>query len=162
MNQEPLNTEADSAENPAESGKLRILVVDDSATIRRSAETMLTSEGCEVITAENGRPAGLITITMRLLPGNVLFTTLAMRKNCQKVALGATRHKQGGFLARQACGQFLQTIDRWILAIDIIAEFCGKHGSAHLFSRPGDCVATQIDDFHIDLFSRGSVLLGTR
>ena len=33
---------------------LRVLVVDDSATIRRSAETMLAKEGCEVITAENG------------------------------------------------------------------------------------------------------------
>ena len=36
-----------------ESG-LRILVVDDSATIRRSAETMLATEGHEVVTAENG------------------------------------------------------------------------------------------------------------
>jgi twitching motility two-component system response regulator PilG len=33
---------------------LRILVVDDSATIRRSAETMLATEGHEVVTAENG------------------------------------------------------------------------------------------------------------
>ncbi len=33
---------------------LRILVVDDSATIRRSAESMLVAEGHEVITAENG------------------------------------------------------------------------------------------------------------
>jgi twitching motility two-component system response regulator PilG len=33
---------------------LRILVVDDSSTIRRSAESMLTAEGYEVITAENG------------------------------------------------------------------------------------------------------------
>jgi twitching motility two-component system response regulator PilG len=33
---------------------LRILVVDDSSTIRRSAESMLTAEGYEVVTAENG------------------------------------------------------------------------------------------------------------
>lgn len=33
---------------------LKILVVDDSATIRRSAETMLESAGYDVITAENG------------------------------------------------------------------------------------------------------------
>lgn len=33
---------------------LKILVVDDSATIRRSAETMLTTAGFEVVTAENG------------------------------------------------------------------------------------------------------------
>ena len=37
----------------AKSG-LRILVVDDSATIRRSAESMLTTAGYDVVTAENG------------------------------------------------------------------------------------------------------------
>lgn len=31
-----------------------VLLVDDSATIRRSAESMLANEGFEVITAENG------------------------------------------------------------------------------------------------------------
>jgi twitching motility two-component system response regulator PilG len=54
MSQEQLNTVADDTKRTAASKKLRILVVDDSATIRRSAETMLSKEGCEVITAENG------------------------------------------------------------------------------------------------------------
>jgi twitching motility two-component system response regulator PilG len=54
MSQEQLNTPEDTAESTAESKKIRVLVVDDSATIRRSAETMLSKEGCEVITAENG------------------------------------------------------------------------------------------------------------
>jgi twitching motility two-component system response regulator PilG len=75
MNQEPLNKEVDSAENSTDSGKLRILVVDDSATIRRSAETMLTSEGCEVITAENGFEA-LSKIT-RYQP-NLIFVDIMM------------------------------------------------------------------------------------
>jgi twitching motility two-component system response regulator PilG len=30
------------------------MVIDDSKTIRRTAETLLTRAGCEVITAENG------------------------------------------------------------------------------------------------------------
>jgi twitching motility two-component system response regulator PilG len=33
---------------------LRILVVDDSKTIRRTAETLLTNEGCQVFTAIDG------------------------------------------------------------------------------------------------------------
>ena len=33
---------------------LKILVIDDSKTIRRTAETLLQKEGCEVITAEDG------------------------------------------------------------------------------------------------------------
>ena len=38
----------------AEPSSIRILVVDDSSTIRRSAESMLTAEGYDVVTAENG------------------------------------------------------------------------------------------------------------
>lgn len=33
---------------------LKVLLIDDSRTIRRSAETMLSKEGCEVITANDG------------------------------------------------------------------------------------------------------------
>lgn len=54
MSQEKLNTTDNIAERATGAKKLRILVVDDSATIRRSAETMLSKDGCEVFTAENG------------------------------------------------------------------------------------------------------------
>ncbi len=54
MSQEPLNTTTENIESAIEVKKLCILVIDDSATIRRSAETMLANEGCDVITAENG------------------------------------------------------------------------------------------------------------
>ncbi len=33
---------------------IKVLVIDDSKTIRRSAETLLTKAGCEVITATDG------------------------------------------------------------------------------------------------------------
>jgi twitching motility two-component system response regulator PilG len=33
---------------------VKVLVIDDSKTIRRSAENMLTKEGCDVITAIDG------------------------------------------------------------------------------------------------------------
>jgi len=33
---------------------IKIMLIDDSRTIRRSAETMLSKEGCEVITANDG------------------------------------------------------------------------------------------------------------
>lgn len=35
-------------------GGLKVLVIDDSKTIRRTAETLLTKEGCEVYTAIDG------------------------------------------------------------------------------------------------------------
>ena len=33
---------------------VKVMVIDDSKTIRRTAETLLTKEGCEVITAVDG------------------------------------------------------------------------------------------------------------
>ena len=53
MSQEQFNTAVDNKKIEA-AKKPRILVIDDSATIRRSAESMLASDGCEVFTAENG------------------------------------------------------------------------------------------------------------
>ena len=54
MSQEQLDSKTDDRESVSDAKKLCILVVDDSATIRRSADTMLSNNGCEVITAENG------------------------------------------------------------------------------------------------------------
>lgn len=54
MSQENLNTIDNNIQDAGEVDNLCILVVDDSATIRRSAETMLTNAGYEVVTAENG------------------------------------------------------------------------------------------------------------
>ena len=44
----------DADKGDSGTSELCVLVVDDSATIRRSAETMLANEGFRVITAENG------------------------------------------------------------------------------------------------------------
>lgn len=33
---------------------MKVMVIDDSKTIRRTAETLLKKEGCEVVTATNG------------------------------------------------------------------------------------------------------------
>ena len=54
---------------------LRILVVDDSSTIRRSAESMLTAEGYEVVTAENGFEA--LSKVARHNP-NLIFVDIMM------------------------------------------------------------------------------------
>lgn len=40
--------------NGSASGALKVMVIDDSKTIRKSAESMLTKQGCEVFTANDG------------------------------------------------------------------------------------------------------------
>jgi twitching motility two-component system response regulator PilG len=54
MSQKNLESVEDNRQSSARSKDLVVLVVDDSATIRRSAETMLANEGYTVISAENG------------------------------------------------------------------------------------------------------------
>ncbi len=51
-----MNTESQTADGVAQSAKLnvKVMVIDDSKTIRRSAETLLKKVGCEVITAIDG------------------------------------------------------------------------------------------------------------
>ena len=41
-------------ENAAGFNGLKVMVIDDSKTIRRTAETLLKREGCEVVTANDG------------------------------------------------------------------------------------------------------------
>lgn len=43
-----------SADDAADLRGLKILVIDDSKTIRRTAETLLSKEGCHVFTAVDG------------------------------------------------------------------------------------------------------------
>ena len=51
-----VNTESQIADGAAQSTNLnvKVMVIDDSKTIRRTAETLLKKVGCEVITAIDG------------------------------------------------------------------------------------------------------------
>lgn len=42
------------SETLSEFSDLKVMVIDDSKTIRRSAESLLQKAGCEVLTADNG------------------------------------------------------------------------------------------------------------
>jgi len=52
MSDESMNHEGEGT--TADLTGLKVLVIDDSRTIRKSAETMLGREGCEVLTADDG------------------------------------------------------------------------------------------------------------
>ena len=51
-----MNTESQMANQPEQETNLnvKVMVIDDSKTIRRSAETLLKKVGCEVVTAIDG------------------------------------------------------------------------------------------------------------
>jgi len=75
MNQDHTNGTPAKLNGASHTAGLRILVVDDSATIRRSAESMLAAEGHEVITAENGFDA--LSKVARHNP-NLIFVDIMM------------------------------------------------------------------------------------
>lgn len=52
MSDDSTTNQAD--ESPTDLKGLKVMVIDDSRTIRKSAETMLGREGCEVLTADDG------------------------------------------------------------------------------------------------------------
>ena len=65
----------EQAESASGAAALRILVVDDSSTIRRSAESMLKAEGYDVVTAENGFEA--LSMVARHKP-DLIFVDIMM------------------------------------------------------------------------------------
>jgi twitching motility two-component system response regulator PilG len=52
MSEQSMNNGAGDSASSLEG--LKVMVIDDSRTIRKSAETMLGREGCEVLTADDG------------------------------------------------------------------------------------------------------------
>ncbi|KKN56116.1 hypothetical protein LCGC14_0575490 [marine sediment metagenome] len=54
---------------------LKVMVIDDSKTIRRTAETLLKKAGCDVLTAENGFEALPIISTQH---PDILFIDIMM------------------------------------------------------------------------------------
>lgn len=63
------------SENQTEFSGLKVMVIDDSKTIRRTAETLLTKAGCDVLTADNGFEALPIISTQR---PDILFIDIMM------------------------------------------------------------------------------------
>lgn len=51
---EEYSTSKSGTKGNGELAGFKVMIIDDSATIRRSAETMLSKEGCEVETAVDG------------------------------------------------------------------------------------------------------------
>ncbi len=55
MQNSELASQAEVVESESKSfSSLKVMIIDDSKTIRKSAETLLNKEGCKVLTAEDG------------------------------------------------------------------------------------------------------------
>jgi len=54
---------------------LKVMVIDDSKTIRRTAETLLRKEGCDVVSVENGYEA--LSLISDLHP-DIIFVDIMM------------------------------------------------------------------------------------
>ncbi len=63
--------------NTASLSSLKVVIIDDSKTIRKSAETLLSKEGCEVLTAEDGFEALAVIAVNK---PDIIFVDIMMPK----------------------------------------------------------------------------------
>ncbi|MCB1937148.1 MAG: response regulator [Nitrosomonas sp.] len=73
---------------------IKVLIVDDSSTIRRSAEIFLSDTGCKVITAENGFDAMAKIVDNH---PNIIFVDIVMPRldgyqACQMIKKNSNYH----------------------------------------------------------------------
>ncbi len=64
-------------QKPSNLSSLKVMIIDDSKTIRKSAETLLSKEGCEVLTAEDGFEALAIIAVNK---PDIIFVDIMMPK----------------------------------------------------------------------------------
>ena len=96
-------------------------------------------------TAEACRARDLIKEDVRLISDDRLIAALAVRKHADQVSHRAAGDKQRGFFA-ECCGRFsLKCVDRRILAVHVVTDFCRRHRRAHRWRRLGDSVAAKVD-----------------
>ena len=64
-------------QKPSSLSSLKVMIIDDSKTIRKSAETLLSKEGCEVLTAEDGFEALAVIAVNK---PDIIFVDIMMPK----------------------------------------------------------------------------------
>ena len=64
-------------QTPSSLSSLKVMIIDDSKTIRKSAETLLSKEGCEVLTAEDGFEALAVIAVNK---PDIIFVDIMMPK----------------------------------------------------------------------------------
>ncbi len=101
-------------------------------------------------TAQCRHGAGLVMQKMctSLADNLIARLRLAMQRNL--VAHGAAGNKQCGLGAQKLGHYLLQVIHRWVFTKNIVTHFRFRHGLAHAGGRPGNGIAAQIDQRHVN------------
>ena len=98
-------------------------------------------QGLRLNTAQHGRAAAFVAVSVGVLPHDVLVAPLAMCHQGAQVALRTRRHEQRRFFAGDLCDVFLQGVDRGVVAKHIVTQGCCQHSLAHGGGGLGDGVA---------------------
>jgi hypothetical protein len=110
-------------------------------------------------------PATLPPVGVGKLTDNVFIATLTVRKDSAKVSLGSCRRKERRFKAEQCGDLLLQLVDRWIVAVDIVAEWRIHHGRPHFRGRAGYGVTAEVDRHGVEVnvisYGRDSAEVGS-
>lgn len=140
-------------ESPPDVGGVRVMVIDDSNTIRRSAEIFLTQAGCQVVLAEDGFDA-LAKITD--YQPDLIFCDIVMPRldGYQTCALIKRNHRFAGtpvIMLSSRDGLFDRARGRMVGSDEYLTKPFTKDGllrtvEAHTLARGGDgSVAGRVD-----------------
>jgi len=94
-----------------------------------------------------------------LVVGAIFLAAFGLGHDASEIAHATGRHEQSRFPAKHFGGSRLQTIDRRIFQINIVADFSFGHCPAHRRRGLGHRVAAQIDYFvaHANVIPCGGV-----
>ena len=106
------------------------------------------ADGADGRPHEGGVASGLVDDDVRLSAGDRLHPAAEVRELRDEIALGATGDEDGGFLAEQVGGAFLERVDGGVVAEDVVAELRLRHRASHLRRRPRHGVAPKVDQGH--------------
>ena len=95
--------------------------------------------------AQRGRAAPLVLVAVSALADDEFVTPCTVTEQRQQVALGAAGAKDRALGSKEIRSEFLESIDRRVLPIDVVSDIGAGHDCPHGFGRLRDRVASQVD-----------------
>ena len=98
--------------------------------------------------SQGGHPPRFVEKNVGAVAQDHLFAPRTVGQHTGHISHRAAHDKKGRLLSHPLGGHGLETIDRWILAEDVIAQRGVMHGLPHGLGGKGYGIAAQIDESH--------------
>src|SRR6516164_3146312 len=108
-------------------------------------EAVRSPEGPRHTTGKSGHRCHLVIEDVRPLFTNDLLAVPGVDLDRRLITHRSRGNKQASLTAEELGGVFLEAVNSWVLAINIIADVCLGHSATHRRRGTGDGVAAQVN-----------------